>query len=77
MKYSDGNEAKIGDSVAIDEHCRGVVIALIDTKEYGSEYSKEQWGYLKEGILIDTDFGGIIHYLNATDEKIILLKRAE
>jgi hypothetical protein len=34
MKYADGNDAKIGDVVAIDDQYHGVVVASIDSDEY-------------------------------------------
>ena len=34
----------------------------MDGDEDSSEHPKEQWGYLRSGIMIDTDFGGLVHY---------------
>ena len=76
MRYADGYEAKVGDKVAIDEKYRGVVVADIDGGEFSERYSSG-WGYLKSGILVDTDFGGLVHYPNAEHEHIVLLERAK
>jgi len=62
MKYTDGTEIKLGDKVIISGEYHGVVIADIDGVEYSESYPKDQWSYLETGVLIDTDFGGIVHY---------------
>jgi hypothetical protein len=52
-----------------------VVVADIDGGVF-SERCKEGWSYLKTGILVDTDFGGLVHYPNIAQEHIVLLSRA-
>lgn len=76
MNYSDGNEARIGDVVAIDEKYRGVVVACIDRDEYFTENSREQWSYLRIGVMVDTEFGGLVHYQSDDGEHITLVSRA-
>lgn len=76
MRYADGNEAKVGDRVAINEKYRGVVAADIDGGEY-SEGFASGWEHLKTGILVDTDFGGLVHYPNPEHEHIVLLERGK
>jgi hypothetical protein len=63
MKYPDGQEIKVGDKVKLWEGCYGIVVASIDTGQYGPGYPEHEWGYLKAGILIDSDVAGLIHYL--------------
>jgi len=75
MRYSDGNEAHLGDVVLIDGKHKGTVVASIDTNEYSAEHPKEQWAYLKKGVMIDTDFGGLIHYPDAENEHMVLSRR--
>ncbi len=77
MRYSDGHEAHIGDHVAIDEKYRGTVVACIDLGEYSIDHPKEQWSYLRRGIMVNTDFGGLVHYPDALNERIVLLRRAD
>ncbi len=77
MFYSDSNEARVGDTIAIDEKYSGVVVAVIDTNEFSENYPVEQWAYLREGILVDTDFGGLVHYQSTEHEKILLISRAK
>lgn len=76
MRYSDGNDARVGDRVQIDGQFRGIVVASIDTGHYSSAFPEAEWSYLKEGILIDTEFAGVVHYRDSTDETIVLVGRA-
>ena len=62
MKYEDGKNVQVGDEVSIDTKYKGTVVANIESGEYSVAHSEEQWSYLKTGVLIDTDFGGIVHY---------------
>ncbi|CAH0535395.1 hypothetical protein VST7929_02968 [Vibrio stylophorae] len=77
MKYTDGNQSKLGDSVQIDDKYFGVVVVDVDAGEYSKPYPKEVWSYLSSGILVDTDFGGLVHYVQdtLTVEKMVLIKR--
>ena len=74
MKYSDGSAMKLGDKVKIDGKHHGVIVADIDGAEYSDEYTEEQWSYLGSGVMIDTDFGGLVHYKqeNMEHEEIML-----
>ena len=76
MKYTDGNEAKLGDVIAISGNHRGVVVACIDRGEYSSEQPQEQWSYLAAGIMVNTDFGGLVHYTSPLQEQLALVSRA-
>ena len=75
MNYLSGEEVRIGDKVRIDPTCFGVVVCSIDTNEYSAEHPREQWAYLKFGIMIDTDCAGLVHYTEP-DEDLVLLERA-
>lgn len=74
MKYLDGNSAFIGDVIQISNSDTGVVVCSVDDSEYSDEYSKEDWEYLGVGILVNTSFGGLVHYTKNT-ELVCLLKR--
>ncbi|MFZ2727852.1 MAG: hypothetical protein WAX77_16490 [Methylococcaceae bacterium] len=76
MKYLDGKEVEIGDKVELWNGNNGVVVCSIDRDEYSELYSKNDWGYLKEGVLIKSEQAGLIHFVEA-DEDLILLKRFE
>lgn len=77
MKYRDGKEVKLGDEVIIDSKYSGVVVADIDNSEYSESEPKEKWEYLKSGVIINTDFGGLVHYQekNLREEEIELKTR--
>jgi hypothetical protein len=79
MKYTDGIEIELGDKVIISGKHHGVVVANIDGSEYSDAYPKEQWSYLGSGVMIDTDFGGLVHYQedNIEGETIELESRGE
>ena len=75
MRYADGNEARIGDTIAIDDKHRGTVVACIDRGEYSDAHPAAQWSYLGKGILVDTDFGGLVHYPEERNERMTLVGR--
>lgn len=74
MKYKDGQQVLTGDIVQIAGKYRGLVIAAIDDKSYLS--GSEHWEYLGAGAMIDTDFGGLVHYPE-DDEELVLVRRAD
>ena len=74
MNYPDGEQIWVGDKVKLWNGCYGLVLCSIATQEYSAEYPKEQWSYLKAGILINFDQAGLIHYPQVTD-KIQLIAR--
>lgn len=76
MVYADGNEARLGDVVAIDASFSGVVVASIDNAQYSREFPSEKWAHLGRGVLMDTDFAGLVHYQAASPEHMVLVRRA-
>ena len=62
MKYSDGQEVKVGDRVKLGQDDGGVVVCSIDTGEYSDDHPEAQWGYLEKGVMIDFPNYGLIHY---------------
>lgn len=60
MTYVDGRLVLAGDIVRIDGQYRAIVIAAIGDRSYlpGGEDRE----YLGCGAMIDTDFGGLVHY---------------
>ena len=73
MKYSDGSDIKPGDVMQIDVKYRGRVVASMDTNEYLPD--QDGWAYLGTGIMVDTDFGGLVHYTAETADDFILIQR--
>lgn len=72
VKYSDGQRVLAGDVVQIAGQYHGLVIAAIDDKSYLP--GGEDWEYLQSGAMIDTDFGGLVHYPE-DDEELVLVRR--
>jgi hypothetical protein len=62
LKYSDGQEVKVGDQVKLGHDDGGVVVCSIDTGEYSDDHSEAQWGYLRKGVMIAFPKYGLIHY---------------
>ena len=75
MNYTDGNEARAGDLISIAGKYKGHVVASMDRNEYLP--GQEQWSYLKVGIMVDTDFGGLVHYTSEAMESMSLVQRAK
>jgi len=76
MRYPDGREARLGDKVRYSDGSTGIVVCSIDTDEYSDSHSKEQWGYLEKGILVDTTSMGLVHY-EKPDNDMVLIERAQ
>lgn len=74
MKYSDGSEVLLGDKVKLWEHTEGKVVCSIETNQFTDTYSKNDWGYLKDGVLIASPQVGLIHYLEP-DASLELIER--
>jgi len=65
----------VGDQVKLWEGCHGTVVCSMDDNEYTPEYPKAEWSYLKNGVLIDSDKAGLIHYIRP-ENSFQLLRRS-
>jgi hypothetical protein len=74
MKYPDGQDVRLGDTVALKKQ-KGIVVCSIDTSEYNDAYPQSEWGYLERGVLIEFGDYGLIHY-KQPDPDLRLLARA-
>ncbi len=75
MKYSSGEEVRLGDKVKLGDDSHGLVVCSLDTDEYSAEYPKAQWNYLKRGVLVSFPKFGVIHY-ELAEPDLELLGRA-
>jgi hypothetical protein len=78
MGYPDGQIIRTGDLVTIDGTHSGTVVGCVEEGAYLPPHTADQWGYLGTGVLIDTSFGGVVHYLDEESlafEPVVLLKR--
>jgi hypothetical protein len=62
MLYRDGQSIHVGDIVRIELHHEGKVVGCIEDGVYLAPHTKDQWTHLSHGVLIDTSFGGLVHY---------------
>lgn len=80
MHYRNGQSIRVGDAVAIGPSHTGTVVGCIEEALYLPPHTAEQWGYLRHGVLIDTSFGGVVHYPDQdslASESMILVKRQQ
>ena len=78
MRYHDGQPIHVGDVVTIDVRHQGTVVACIEDGIYLHPHTTEQWTHLRQGVLIDTSFGGLVHYPDETAmeaDEVRLLRR--
>ncbi|MBR0938592.1 hypothetical protein [Bradyrhizobium jicamae] len=75
MKYPDGQEIRLGDTVRLDGNAEGVVVFSIDTNEYAAEFPGDAWDYLKRGVMIDFPEYGLIHFDHDAPD-LTLVRRA-
>ena len=73
MKFADGTDIEPGDLIQIDTIYRGRVIASMDTNMYLP--GEDGWAYLTTGIMVDTDFAGLVHYTSETADDFVLIQR--
>lgn len=73
MNYADGSPIQPGNLARIDGQYQGRVVASMDSSRYLAGH--ESWAYLGTGIMIDTNFGGLVHYTEAATDTLELLSR--
>jgi len=75
VKYCDGKVSQLGDIVSLGGK-PGRVVSDIDGGNYGDapEYSVEQWGYLRAGVMIEFESYGLIHYTDP-EHDLVLVRR--
>lgn len=73
MEYEDGDPIQVGDIVSIDDKYSGKVVASMDTSTYLPGYAS--WAYLPEGIMVMTDFAGLVHYTSQATDRLVLKTR--
>lgn len=56
IRYSDGTEAQVGDTVTIDETQRGVVLDVVDTREKLRHWDLDEYGLMFDGVFYPERF---------------------
>ena len=75
MKYSDGQEVMLGDRVKLNDDPNGIVIALLDSKEFLTGDAVEGYGHMWRGAILVFPTHGSLHYLEGMLLNIELLNR--
>jgi len=73
MEYENGCLIQVGDIVTIDDKYSGQVVASMDTATYLPGY--ESWAYLSEGIMVVTNFAGLVQYTRQATDRLVLKTR--
>ncbi len=74
MHYSNGDKIHVGDKIQLWDGCNGIVVCSIDDDEYSPKYTKVNWSYLNEGVLIKSDSVGLLHYKAESENELIKIK---
>ena len=56
IRYWDGTEAQVGDTVVIDEKQRGVVREVVDTPEKMKAWALDEYGLMFDGVFYPERF---------------------
>ena len=59
MVYQDGNIARVGDVIELGNGEHANVVGCIDSGEYAEDYPKEEWEYLRAGIMVESSTMGL------------------
>ncbi|MEZ5443476.1 MAG: hypothetical protein R3F15_18545 [Lysobacterales bacterium] len=62
MELLDGQSLRAGDWLRSGDGWSGRILAIIDTADFVPELVGAHWSYLGTGVLIDTDFAGMVHF---------------
>lgn len=75
MKYAGGQTVAVGDRVRLGKDSVGEVVCILDSGGYSDAYPESEWGYLKEGVLINFPLLGLIHYPEIEPDVRLLIPR--
>ena len=75
MRYLDGNEARIGDTIRLDNGQLATVVFSVDTCEFSEDFPESELSYLASGIMIRTESGELIHYEEESNQLVSLEAR--
>jgi len=76
MNYHTGELIELGDSIELSCDLTGVVVGIVDDSKFSESHPKDEWDYLKKGVLILSDQAGLIHYPDIIED-IKLIKKAK
>ncbi|MEZ5724902.1 MAG: hypothetical protein R3E47_07395 [Paracoccaceae bacterium] len=70
MRYPDGTEIRPGDRLLWAGR-RGIVVLCLDDGSFSREFSRDDWGHLEAGVLIDVEGVGLVHEVEAADLELL------
>ena len=74
MRYPNGTQIKVGDPIKLSNGETGTVVFCVDTGEYSEGFPKEEWQYLKTGVMVKTNKGALIHFTEPNNDDVMPLK---
>ena len=74
MRYPNGSQIKVGDRVKLLNGETATVVFSVDTGEYAPGFPKEEWQYLKSGVMVKTNKGALIHFTEPNNDDVVPLK---
>ena len=77
MKYANGEEIQLGDTVTLWPGADREVVTILDSKEFSPAYPESEWGYLERGILIESQYAGLIHFIEPERSMQLLKRKAD
>jgi len=78
--YTGGETVRVGDRVRYageGGEQTGVVVCDIAAGAYTAAFTEADWGYLKEGFIVEFARLGVVHFSDLTDEDLTLVAREE
>lgn len=72
MKFPNGREAQVGDVFRYRDGTKGIVVCSIDCSQYSELHPEAQWSYLGEGIIVETESMGHVHYVEPDSDMVFV-----
>ncbi|ENU24189.1 hypothetical protein F993_01505 [Acinetobacter proteolyticus] len=74
MNYQTGEMIELCDYVELSGDMTGVVVVIVEESQYSKSYPKEEWNYLKSGLLILADQAGLVHVPHLSEDIKLISK---
>lgn len=62
MRYKNGSLVEAGHRIRMWDGLAGLVVITLNPPWALTEYSVQEWQYLRVGIVVLTDEAGLVHY---------------
>jgi hypothetical protein len=79
LRYHDGQDVRLGDSIRVVSDASGVVVVMIDEQTALPGHAAAEWAYLQHGCMIEVSTAGLVYYDAeglAHDANLVLLARS-